>query len=114
MHYPIFSEYVSRVSDTYSLSPNELFIKSKRRDIVDARQLLYFLCSKTPIRIRYIQQYMKENGYEVGHSTIIHGIKRVEENESKKRFAEASIFLSSLPKKGFSLTLVNDLASSDV
>ena len=77
MHYPIFSGYVSHVSDTYSINPDDLFVKSKRRDIVDARQLLYFLCSERPMRIRYIQQYMEENGYKVGHSTNIHGIKQV-------------------------------------
>ena len=103
MQYPIFSEYVSQVSEAYSLSPNELFIKNRRRDIVDARQLLYFLCSKAPMRIRYIQQYMKENGYEVGHSTIIHGIKRVEER--------VNALVS--PKK-HNQVLVNKLASSDV
>lgn len=110
MHYPIFSEYASKVSKVFSLSPNELFTKNRRRDIVDARQLLYFLCSKTPIRIRYIQQYMKENGYEVGHSTIIHGIKKVEENASMLGFALACMS----PKKGLSLVLVNEPASSDV
>ena len=60
-----------------TINPDDLFVKSKRRDIVDARQLLYFLCSERPMRIRYIQQYMEENGYKVGHSTIIHGIKQV-------------------------------------
>jgi chromosomal replication initiation ATPase DnaA len=63
----------------YSISPVDLFVKSKRRDIVDARHLLYFLCSERPMRIRYIQQYMEENGYKVGHSTIIHGIKQIRE-----------------------------------
>lgn len=81
MHYPIFSEYVSQVSEAYSISPDNLFAKSKRRDIVDARQLLYFLCSESPMRIRYIQQYMEENGYKVGHSTIIHGIKQIKEKK---------------------------------
>jgi chromosomal replication initiation ATPase DnaA len=81
MHYQIFSSYVSHVCDAYSISPDALFVKSKRRDIVDARQLLYFLCSESPMRIRYIQQYMEENGYKVGHSTIIHGIKQVKEKK---------------------------------
>mgnify|MGYP003114168717 CR=1 FL=1 len=81
MHYPIFSMYVSHVCDAYSISPDDLFVKSKRRDIVDARQLLYFLCSESLMRIRYIQQYMEENGYRVGHSTIIHGIKQVKEKK---------------------------------
>ena len=79
MHYPIFSGYVSHVCDVYSISPVDLFVKSKRRDIVDARHLLYFLCYERPMRIRYIQQYMEENGYRVGHSTIIHGIKQIKE-----------------------------------
>ena len=103
MHYQICSRYVSHVCDAYSISPDALFVKSKRRDIVDARQLLYFLCSESPMRIRYIQQYMEENGYKVGHSTIIHGIKRVEER--------ANALVS--PKK-HSQVLVNKLASSNV
>ncbi len=53
--------------------------KVKRRDIVDARHLLYFLCYKRPMQIRYIQEYMGKNGYEVGHSSIIHGIAQVKE-----------------------------------
>lgn len=81
MHKPIFNEYVSHVCDAYSINTTDLFTKSKRRDIVDARQLLYFLCSESPMRIRYIQQYMQSNGYEVGHSTIIHGIKQVKQKK---------------------------------
>tara|TARA_B110000046_G_scaffold87796_1_gene95903 strand:- start:2113 stop:2253 length:141 start_codon:yes stop_codon:yes gene_type:complete len=46
---------------------------------------------------------MEENGYKVGHSTIIHGIKRVEER--------ANALVS--PKK-HSQVLVNKLASSNV
>jgi chromosomal replication initiation ATPase DnaA len=74
-----FDEYVAKVCDLFNLTPSELFKKSKRRDIVDARHLLYFLCYKRPMQIRYIQEYMGSNGYEVGHSTIIHGIETVKE-----------------------------------
>ena len=44
------------------------------RERVDARHLLYYLCSKRPMRITYIQKYMKANGYNINHSSIIHGI----------------------------------------
>jgi len=74
-----FDEYVAKVCDLFNLTPSELFKKSKRRDIVDARHLLYFLCFKRPMQIRYIQEYMGSNGYQVGHSTIIHGIEQVKE-----------------------------------
>ncbi len=83
MHYPIFNGYVSKVSDAYSLLPSELFTKDKRRDIVDARQLLYYLCHKRPMRIRYIQQFMEDNGYKISHSSIIHGIKQVKDRAKK-------------------------------
>lgn len=79
MHYSIFKSYVSQVCELYDINQSELFTKSKRRDIVDARHMLYYLCSERPMRVRYIKQYMQESGYSVGHSTIIHGIKLVKE-----------------------------------
>ncbi len=60
----IFNLYAKRVGELYNLSPEELFKKSKTRECVDARHLLYYLCSKRPMRITYIQKYMKENGME--------------------------------------------------
>jgi len=79
MKQTIFNEYATKVSEAYEISTEQLFTKSKRRDIVDARQLLYFVCADRPMRIRYIQQYMENKGYEVGHSSIIHGIAQVKE-----------------------------------
>ena len=77
MHYSIFKEYQSQVSELYDVNQDEIFTKSKRRDIVDARQMLYYLCSERPMRVRYIKQYMADHGYSVGHSTIIHAIKLI-------------------------------------
>ena len=74
-----FNGYVQKVCDLFNITQTELFTKSKRRDIVDARHLLYFLCHKRPMQIRYIQEYMGNNGYKIGHSTIIHGIEQVKE-----------------------------------
>ena len=44
MKEPIFKEYATKVADLYSVSEDELFSKSKKRAIVDARHLLYYLC----------------------------------------------------------------------
>ena len=79
MKEPIFNEYATKVSEAYNITTDLLFDKSKRRDIVDARQLLYYVCVNRPMRIRYIQQYMSQNGYHVGHSSIIHGIAQVKD-----------------------------------
>lgn len=75
----VFNQYVDRVAELFSINKEELFSKSKKREFVDARYLIYYLCSKRPMQITYIQKYMKENGYEIQHSSIIHGISSVEE-----------------------------------
>ena len=51
----IFNEYATQCADLFSISEELLFTKSKRRDIVDARYLLYYMCSERPMRIVYIQ-----------------------------------------------------------
>jgi len=70
----VFNQYVERVTYLFNITKEDLFAKTKKRNLVDARQLLYYLCSKRPIQITYIQKYMKDNGYDVCHSVIIHGI----------------------------------------
>lgn len=75
----VFNQYVDRVTELFGLNKEELFSKSKKREFVDARYLIYYLCSKRPMQITYIQKYMKENGYDIQHSSIIHGILSVEE-----------------------------------
>jgi len=75
----IFNQYVERVCFLFNVEQELLFSKTKRRDVVDARHLLYYLCSVRPMRIVYIQEYMSENGYQINHSSIHHGISVVKE-----------------------------------
>ena len=75
----IFDAYVKQVTDLFDISENEIFEKSKRRDVVDARHLIYYLCYHRPMKLKYIQKYMGQRGYEIGHSSIIHGIQMVKE-----------------------------------
>ena len=70
-----FNKYVKAVASHFNFTIEEMFVQSKRRDIVDARQILYYLCMERPIRISYICRFLKEHNYNVGHSTIIHGYK---------------------------------------
>ncbi len=72
-----FDYFVNSVCTVFDITQEELMTKSKRRDIVDARHLLYYLSFHRPMQIRYIQEYMGKYGYKVGHSTIIHGIDSV-------------------------------------
>jgi chromosomal replication initiation ATPase DnaA len=72
----IFDQYANAIAKQFHLSLDQMFSPTKRRDIVDARQMLYYLCMERPIRISYIQRFMEENGCAVQHSTIIHGYKK--------------------------------------
>jgi chromosomal replication initiation ATPase DnaA len=79
MKYEIFNDYVEKIVDLYKIPREEVFSKNKKMELVDARHLIYYLCSMRKIQITYIQRYMDLNGYVVGHSSIIHGIKVMEE-----------------------------------
>jgi chromosomal replication initiation ATPase DnaA len=81
----IFNQYVEKILDLFNISREDLFLKSKKRHLVDARQLLYFLCYERQMRMTYIQSFLLKNGCDAPHTSIIHGIKvtraRVEEDK---------------------------------
>ena len=74
MKQEIFDSYAQKIAEVFNLKVEDLFVKSKKRDVVDARQLLYYACSKSRMRVVYIQEFMKRNGYDIGHTSILHGI----------------------------------------
>ena len=64
--------------NNFHITLDEMFDKTRKRECVDARQMLYYLCMERPIRISYIQRFMAEHGHQLYHSTIIHGYKKSE------------------------------------
>ena len=85
----IFDRYATAIANRFNLTLDEMFAKNKRRDSVDARQMLYFLSRERPIRISYIQNFMEENGHIVTHSTIIHGYNKAKESiDNDQDYAE--------------------------
>ncbi len=75
----IFDAYAIAIAKQFHLTMDQMFDKTKKREIVDARQMLYYMCMERPIRISYIQRFMSEQGHSVSHSTIIHGYKKAKE-----------------------------------
>jgi chromosomal replication initiation ATPase DnaA len=75
----VINQYDKRDTDLFGISKEDLFSKVKKRDIVDARQMLYYLCYTRPIQISYIIKYMGENGYHIHYMSVMNGIKVVEE-----------------------------------
>jgi chromosomal replication initiation ATPase DnaA len=75
----IFDIYATTIAKKFHLSLDEMFTKTRRRDIVDARQLLYYLCMERPMRVSYIKRFMEENGHQVTHSNIIYSYRKAKE-----------------------------------
>lgn len=78
MKVDIFNQYVDRITELFGISKESLFSKSKERECVDARYLLYYVCFKRPMNVSYVQKYMNDNGYNTKHTTILYGIRAVE------------------------------------
>jgi len=79
MKQEIFKMYADRIQKLFDITEEQLYSKSKKRDLVDARFLLYYLCYIRPMQINYIQKYMTESGYKIEHSSIIHGISIIQD-----------------------------------
>lgn len=88
MKIEVFNQYVDKVSSMYSIEKSEMLSKSRKKELVDARHLLYYLCWARQMPIYYIQKYLKEQGLEINHSVIINGISSV-----KKKIAKDSDYL---------------------
>ena len=83
MKHQIFNIYVQKVCDIFSIEEELLFEKIKRQDVVDARHLLYYLCSQRFMKGVYIMKYMAEKGYVIGNSSVQYGINAVKKRAKK-------------------------------
>ena len=53
MKQKLFKEYTKSVCKSVNIDAKTLFTKTKRRDVVDARFLLYYICFERPIKNYY-------------------------------------------------------------
>ena len=75
----IFNQYADEISRLFSIDQKEIFSKGKRRDLVSARHILFYLCYNRPMRGTEIQHYMGLRGYKINHSSIMYGLRCVTE-----------------------------------
>lgn len=73
----VFNQYVDRVLDLFNMDRETLFSKSKQRHIVDARQLICYLCYNRQIKPVIIRKFMLDNGASIFHNSVVRGIKNV-------------------------------------
>ena len=79
MKQDIFDQYAVAIAKRFHLSLEQIFSKDRTREVLDARQTLYYLCLERPIRLSYLQKFLGRNGCDLKHSTIINGYKRAKE-----------------------------------
>lgn len=73
----VFNQYVERVCRLSNITTEEFFSKSRKRNLVDARHLVFFLCSRRNILVVSIAEFMNKNGHDIFRTSVTHGIKSV-------------------------------------
>lgn len=73
----VFNQYAEKIAHMFGISREQMFSKSRDRNVVDARHLLYYMCSTRPMQLIYIQKFLEEEGFITKHPPLIHGVKVV-------------------------------------
>ena len=74
----LFNQFVKQVAKAFGMkNPDVMFERTKRQDIVDARQLLFYLCDERGISLADIIRLMEENGLPLKHPAVINGINKI-------------------------------------
>lgn len=74
----IFLQYLDAIVKLYKIQKSDIVSNNKAKDIVEARQMLYYLCKNRQMTVTQIQKFMTEEGYDPKHCPIIRGIKKIE------------------------------------
>lgn len=76
----LFNQFVDRVAKTFSMrDPEAMFLRTKRQDVVDARQLLCYLYSARDISLADIRRLMEDRGLPLKYPAVVNGIKKIKE-----------------------------------
>ena len=75
----IFDKYVEVVEDALEISKDDIFTKTRKRENVEARDLLFYLCSQRNMRGNFILDRCREYGLDLDDSQITRGKAKMEE-----------------------------------
>ena len=73
-----FNSYATKIGRRLHVTKADLFSRTRKQDVSDARHILFWLCKESGMTIAYIQKYCKVNRLDVTHPAIIHGINQVD------------------------------------
>mgnify|MGYP003649803873 FL=1 len=75
----IFDKFVDNICSHTKIKKEDLLKKNKFADVVLARQTLFYVCYNRGIKKSIINQYMTDEGYDIGNSAINHGISVIKD-----------------------------------
>jgi hypothetical protein len=82
MKHKIFDKYLADILKVFRIEEKDFFTPTKSRDIVDAKQLLYYMCSRRQMRPSSIKEMMSKAGvnynYDIHKVNILRGIKNAQ------------------------------------
>ena len=79
VNHDLFDVIVNDVCNITRTTHDELYNKTKDNHITSTRYLIYYLAKECGHRLNSIVRYMKANGFETTTSTVIYGIKQINE-----------------------------------
>lgn len=110
MNRKLFSAIVELVGEFTQLDETEIFSKSRKQTLVDARYLIIFISRQLDIKLIYIQRFFKLKGFKLHYTTLFHASKRIEaeikEDEYLKEIVD-SILLQFDPSRVVSTEVIN-------
>tara|TARA_R100000700_G_C3178115_1_gene153665 strand:- start:3276 stop:3578 length:303 start_codon:yes stop_codon:yes gene_type:complete len=72
----IFTQYLNNICSHLGTESSDLFVKTKEQRIVDARQLLYYLCyNNSNMKLTEISTYTANQGFHEDQANISRSVE---------------------------------------
>ncbi len=75
----IFKQYLDNILEHLGITLEDLLEETKTRTIVEARQILYYLCQERGMTLSEIKSYMETQGFEVTLATMMKGVAKAKD-----------------------------------
>lgn len=103
MKYPLFLQYLEKVAEVSGMTKDDLLSKNRNREVVDARQMLCYLCHHQPMSIASIHRFLEAAGHKTRYTTVRHSViefeKRLKEDKDYRKILNSIRKSVGLPQK---------------
>lgn len=73
----IFNTYTKNICNLFGITETDIFLKSKKRKLSNARHFLYYMCHNRPMEIHEILEYMADSGYNTCNRSVTYGVEQI-------------------------------------